>query len=172
MNSNIIYGKATLVAALLTIVILTAALVMQYAFGLMPCPLCLVQRGIFVLIFIFSLIEFLSRRKNVLRTFFCCITGLVSVLGMLVAGRHIWLQNTPASEIPSCLPSLDYLVDTFSLAQIVAKVFAGSSECSEVSWTFLGLSIPEQTFILFLLYFLFSIMKLLPVQFMKKDSHI
>lgn len=168
MNSSIVYGKATLVAAMLTLVILAIALIMQYVFDLMPCPLCLVQRGVFVMIGAFALAEYFSQNKPLQRKVFALFTTLSSALGMAIAGRHIWLQNTPASEIPSCLPSLDYLVDTFNFTQIVKKVFQGSSECSEVSLTLLGLTIPQQTFILFALYFLFSTLKLLPTRWWAK----
>ncbi|MCF6436721.1 disulfide bond formation protein B [Pseudoalteromonas sp. MMG022] len=162
MNSDFIYGRATLVASLLTIVFLIIAVIMQYGFKMMPCPLCLVQRGVFVLLFITILSEYLSRNKAKVSATFRLFSVFFSAAGMGIAGRHVWLQNTPASELPSCLPSLDYLIDTFSFAQIITKVFAGSSECSEVSWTFLGLTIPEQTFIIFFLYFIFSLIKFYP----------
>ncbi|MER2163140.1 MAG: disulfide bond formation protein B, partial [Psychrobacter alimentarius] len=35
------------------------------------------------------------------------------------------------------------------ILQVFKEVFAGSGECATVDWTFMGLSIPEQSLILF-----------------------
>ena len=67
----------------------------------------------------------------------------------VVAGRHVWLQHLPADQVPSCGPGLDYWLDTLPILQVFKEVFAGSGECAAIDWTFMGLSIPEQSLILF-----------------------
>ena len=67
----------------------------------------------------------------------------------VVAGRHVWLQHLPADQVPSCGPGLDYWLDTLPMQQVLKEVFAGSGECASIEWTFMGLSIPEQSLILF-----------------------
>ncbi|WP_350582978.1 disulfide bond formation protein B, partial [Pseudomonas sp. HY2-MNA-CIBAN-0224] len=66
-----------------------------------------------------------------------------------VAARHVWLQHLPADQVPSCGPGLDYWLDTLPMKQVLNEVFAGSGECAEIAWRFMGLSIPEQSLILF-----------------------
>jgi disulfide bond formation protein DsbB len=35
------------------------------------------------------------------------------------------------------------MLNSFPLAQVLPKVFKGEGDCAKVTWTFLGLSIPE-----------------------------
>ena len=71
--------------------------------------------------------------------------------GVAVAGRHIYLQNLPADEVPACtsLP-LDYMLEAFPFRTVVDKVLNGSGECAVVDWTFLGLSMPSWTLVWYL----------------------
>ena len=66
-----------------------------------------------------------------------------------VAARHVWLQHLPPDQVPSCGPGLDYWLEALPMKQVINQVLAGSGECAEISWRFLGLSIPEQAIILF-----------------------
>jgi disulfide bond formation protein DsbB len=42
------------------------------------------------------------------------------------------------------------MLEAFPLNETLALVFRGSGECAEVQWTFLALSIPEWTLLIFL----------------------
>jgi len=59
-----------------------------------------------------------------------------------VAGWHVWIQNLPADEGPSCGPGFDYIMDSFPLADALKMIFTGSGECATIDWIFLGLSMP------------------------------
>ena len=48
-----------------------------------------------------------------------------------------------------CVPGISYLLKSLPLSQVVKTMFMGSSECSKVDWSFLGLSIPGWTFLFF-----------------------
>ena len=72
------------------------------------------------------------------------------LLGIAVAGRHVWLQNLPEDQVPECGPGLDYMLEAFPLSETLSMVFTGSGECAEVQWTFLGLSIPGWTLLVFI----------------------
>jgi disulfide bond formation protein DsbB len=41
------------------------------------------------------------------------------------------------------------MIETMPLNDVLTQVLKGSGECADVQWTFLGLSIPEQTMLLF-----------------------
>jgi len=68
---------------------------------------------------------------------------LFVVAGAATAIRQIWLQSVPADQLPSCLPSLEYMMEALPFQEIARLVLHGTAECAEVSWTMLGLSIPE-----------------------------
>ena len=76
------------------------------------------------------------------RRVYAGLLGLVTAFGVVVAGRHVWLQHLPSDEIPACGPGLDYMWENFPLADVINMVFKGSGECATVDWTFLGLSMP------------------------------
>ena len=66
----------------------------------------------------------------------------MALAGAAVAGWHARLQSLPPDEVPSCGPGLEYMLDTFPLTETLKMVFKGSGECAEVSWQFLGISMP------------------------------
>ena len=69
-----------------------------------------------------------------------------ATLGVLIAGRHIWLQNLPPGEVPECGPGLNYMLENFPLSEVLSTVLRGSGSCAEVIWTFMGMSMPMWTF--------------------------
>jgi len=66
-----------------------------------------------------------------------------------VAARHVWLQHLPPDQVPACGPSLEYMLETLPFSETLSIVMMGDGNCAETMWTFLGLSIPEQTLALF-----------------------
>jgi disulfide bond formation protein DsbB len=62
--------------------------------------------------------------------------------GAGVAIRHSYLQHFPP-KTETCGTDLEFLLNTFSLAEAFPKIFAGTGSCSQVSWKFAGLTIPE-----------------------------
>ena len=115
-----------------------------------PCPLCMVDRGILVIIGGVCLVALAHNSNGVMLWVYTCLASLFCIIGIGVAARHIWLQGLPPDQVPECGPDLTYMLDVFPLGDVIKKVFAGSGQCAEVSWTFLGLTIPQQTLILFI----------------------
>ncbi len=114
------------------------------------CPLCVFQRVGVVVMGIFTLLAVLINPKKLLARLLLWLGSFAGILwSLVVAIRHVWIQHLPADEVPSCGPGLDFLLDAFPLMQVLKEVFSGSGECAEIAWQFLGLSIPEQTLILF-----------------------
>ncbi|MDO4223865.1 MAG: disulfide bond formation protein B [Acinetobacter sp.] len=123
---------------------------LQYGQGYEPCPLCILQRvGVFGLM-VFSLMSIIHRPKMFLFRRAYVFLGAVSILWSAgVAARHVWLQNLPADEVPSCGAGLDYLMETFPLMTVLREVLTGSGECAVIDWTFLGQSLPVWSFLFF-----------------------
>ena len=118
------------------------ALYAQYQLMLEPCPLCVFQRIAVIVLGVVFLIAALHNSAGVGSKIYAGLLGLATVFGVVVAGRHIWLQNLPPDEVPSCGPGLGYMLDNFPLGDALEMVFTGSGECANIDWQFLGLSMP------------------------------
>lgn len=70
--------------------------------------------------------------------------------GIVVAGRHLWIQSLPPELVPSCGPPLGYMFDSFPFATALKLVFTGSGECATVE-PILGLPMPAWSLLWFVL---------------------
>ena len=123
---------------------------LQRYMGFSPCPLCIFQRIGLMVMGGFALIAAIFDPKSKIVRLLLWLGSLAGIVwAAVVAGRHVWLQHLPADQVPSCGPGLDYWLDTLPMQQVLKEVFAGSGECASIEWTFMGLSIPEQSLILF-----------------------
>lgn len=126
------------------------AYVLQYGMGLQPCPFCLLQRWVLMLaavIFLFSaLLPSLSWQRLGLG-----LNTLLILFGGALAGRQIWLQHLPADKVPACGPSLDFMLANFPWHQTLRILYNGTGECAEITFRFLGLSLPIWSLLGFLL---------------------
>ena len=123
---------------------------LQRHLGLSPCPLCIFQRVGLIVMGGFALISALFNPKSKVIRLLLWLGSLVGIgWATAVAARHVWLQHLPADQVPSCGPGLNYWLDTLPILQVFKEVFAGAGECASVDWTLMGLSIPEQSLILF-----------------------
>jgi disulfide bond formation protein DsbB len=112
-----------------------------------PCPLCVFQRIAFMCIGAVALVAVVHNPGRAGRFVYAGLISLGGLAGMVIAGRHLWLQNLPPELVPDCGMGLNYMLDTMPFSQVLAEVFQGSGECAEVMWTFLALSMPAWTFV-------------------------
>lgn len=143
------------------LLLLAYALYVQHVDFLDPCPLCIFQRVCFLLLGVVALIAAIHNPGVRGRRVYFGFGLFFSVLGAGIAGRHVWLQNLPADQVPACGPGLNYMIDTLPFLKVLEEVFYGSGECAEISWQFLGLSMPSWVLIVFLLFSAVLILKLL-----------
>lgn len=132
---------------LLCAALLAYALYVQFGMLMLPCPLCILQRLAFAAMGIVFLVGGLhSPKGRVGRGVYGLLAFVAAATGAGVAGRHVWLQSLPASEVPLCTSmGLDYMVEAMGPLKALSSVLAGSGECAKVDWTFLGLSMPAWT---------------------------
>ena len=123
------------------------ALYNQYVEFLDPCPLCIFQRIAFIWMGAFALLAALHNPAGWGRKLYVWLITLGTALGVASAGRHIWLQGLPPGDVPECGPGLNYMLDNFPLKDVLSSVLNGSGSCAEVSWTFMGLSMPIWTMV-------------------------
>lgn len=118
-------------------------LFLQYVKHQDPCPLCMVQRVIFIAILVVFALAALHGPKRAGERVYAALIGLLSFSGIGVAARHIWIQNLPKDQVPACGPGLEYMLETMPMADVLKQLMHGSGECAEKGWTFLTLGIPE-----------------------------
>ncbi len=127
------------------------ALFSQYVLGLEPCPLCIFQRVAVISMGVVFLVAAIHAPGLVGRRVYGVLLALAAAGGAIVAGRHVWLQNLPPDQVPTCGPGLDFMLEAFPFTEMLTTVFSGSGECAEVDWAFVGLSMPAWVLICVLL---------------------
>ncbi len=116
---------------------------LQYVKHQDPCPLCMVQRVIFIAILVVFALAAAHGPKRLGQRIYAALIGFLSLSGAGVAARHIWIQNLPKDQVPACGPGLDYMLETMPMADVLKELLHGSGECAAKGWTFLTLGIPE-----------------------------
>ncbi len=133
-------------------------LYLQYVKQQDPCPLCMVQRMIFVAILVLFAVAALHGPKRIGERVYAALIGLLSLLGVAVAARHIWIQHLPKDQVPACGPGLDYMLDTFPMADVLKELLHGSGECAVRGWSFLTLGIPEWSLLCYIALGMWSVL--------------
>lgn len=139
------------------IAMLGAAYVMEYGFNMAPCKLCMFQRVVFMAIVIVSMLTALINPRKIGRIFWGLLLIILTSIGIALSLRHLYLQSLPPELVPDCGPPLDYMMDILPLSEVIVSVLNGSGDCAEVSWVFLGLTIPGWTLVAFIGILLFTI---------------
>ncbi len=140
---------------LTSISLLAYALYLQHAVHLDPCPLCIFQRIVFIFIAVLCLVALVHNPAGWGRRVYAAGAVLLSLGGAALAGRHVWLQHFP--EAAECGAGLEYMLEQFPINEVFSLVLKGTGECGDVLWSFMGLSIPEWTLIVFVTFLLVSL---------------
>ena len=118
------------------------ALYLQYGLGLMPCNLCILQRGAVILLGVVFLLAALHDPKRVGARVYASLIALAASLGVLLSARHVWVQMQPAGSLPSCGADFYTLLDMLPVHEAIATVLRGGAECQANLWSLFGLSMP------------------------------
>lgn len=140
-----------ILAFLCCLIILTIGVYLEVAIKLIPCPLCVLQRIIFMVLGILFLVGGLMHFRILKQRIYHLIIAGIALFGVITAGRQVWISHLPPDQLPSCGANLNYLFKILPFQQAVQVLFQGSGSCAEVKWRLLGLSIPEWSLILFVI---------------------
>jgi protein dithiol:quinone oxidoreductase len=144
-NTRLMFALAALACA----GIIGFAFYLQYFQEMEPCPLCWFQRfAVLVLGIGFAVAAFFTRSARGAKGWALVLT-ILAAIGMGIAGRHIWIQNLPADQVPACGQSVLYMLDNMSFLDVFAKALNGSSDCAKRDM-WLGLTLPSWTMIIFI----------------------
>ncbi len=129
--------------------LMAAALYFQYVGHLEPCPLCILQRLAVIGTGLILLAGGLHNPGRWGRRIYGALTIIVAGAGAGVAIRHVWIQHLPFDQQPGCTYEFSYMLEKFPLAKTLKLVLEGTGDCAQVSWSFLGLSMPAWTLVFF-----------------------
>jgi disulfide bond formation protein DsbB len=133
------------------------ALYLQHVEHQEPCPLCILQRFAFIAMMAVFLVAALHGPARRGAAVYSGLLVVVGGIGAAIAARQVWLQHLPLDKVPACGPGLEYMLEQFPLAQALRQIFAGSGECAEAGWRFLGLTIAGWSLAWFVVLVLFAV---------------
>lgn len=141
--------------------LMAVGLYMQHFMDLVPCALCITQRIFIIATGAWALIGVLAHNLVPLRNILSFLAVISAITGGFFSSRQLWLQSLPEDQVPACGPSFDYLIEAFPLQEALTVLMRGDGNCAEVSWTFLGISIPGWTLVAFIGLALINIWQLI-----------
>lgn len=132
------------------------ALYVQYVDHIEPCLLCMLQRVFYVALGLTALVAALHYRARFARYLYNWLALIFTLLGLLAAGRQVWLQHLPPSSQANsfCLPGYKYLIENQAWSVLFKAIFSNAPDCAKISWTFLRLSMAEWSLVLFIVLLL------------------
>ena len=109
MQNFLTFKRINLFGSFLAFILVVVAVAIQTQFNLEPCPLCVSQRIVFIVIgFLFFLFSFL--KPNQLIKFIHVLTLLTAnIVGIVFAIRHIMIQSKWITVPAECGIDLDLL---------------------------------------------------------------
>ncbi len=120
---------------------------LQTIFRLAPCPLCIFQRLLYLVIGGLAVLGFLW---PTIRLAWAGLIGLLAVLGGSVAAYQTWMQAFPelATECGYAEPNaIERLVDWLGMAW--PSMFMATGFCTSRDWVFLNLSMANWSLLVF-----------------------
>ncbi len=155
MNANPLawpFRVQFLSGALVCIALLAYAIFEQFQMGIEPCPKCIFQRIAFMAMALIFLAGAAHGPRATGRRVYAVLVAIAAMVGAVIAVRHLYVQLTPHDLLmEGCGPGLNYLLDSFPLADAIKKAFMASGDCGEINWTFLGLTMPGWTLVCYVL---------------------
>jgi len=127
---------------------LFGSLFFQYVMNYAPCTLCLLQRFCFTSILLVALLSLYMKGKKL---FFHILNFLFITSGILLSLRQVYLQRFATYDSLLCKAQELKPVYEMTLSEIFRNIYSGTSSCSEINYYFLGLSLAEWSFVIFIL---------------------
>ena len=149
--------KIDLIACLIGCLVLASAYYLELYVGLKPCPLCILQRYLFVLLILLFFLGALLPLLNFARRLYHGFVFLIAGLGVAAAGWHVWLTTLPHEQVPPCEASLYIMLKYLPIKQVINNILRAGGDCSDVQWHFLNLNLPMWSLIAFIILALIAL---------------
>lgn len=144
--------------ALSAFALVAIGLQIQAIHSLAPCPLCIFQRVLYLLIGGLALIAWLAPSWQRL---WAALMGVTALVGLMVASYQSWMQAYPhlATECSYTDPNLiERFVDW--LGMLHPGLFLATGFCAGRDWLFLNLSMANWSVVVFAAYLLAAVLVL------------
>jgi protein dithiol:quinone oxidoreductase len=150
-----------LILAVGTLAIDVGGFGLQTVLKLNPCPLCIFQRVLFLMLFLWGLLGAALPFRILIKPIGVCIL-LTSLVGAATAGYQSWMQLFPENFTNTCNNIEPNLIEQFVdwLGMIEPTLFMASGLCTSKAWEFLHLSMANWALSTFTLIALLSIWRL------------
>ena len=152
MQNFLTFKRINLLGALLSFLLVGLALTIQTQFDLEPCPLCVSQRIVFILIGLLFLVFSFLNPTRLIKFIHLVSLLVVNIAGIVFAIKHILIQGKWITVPAECGIDLDYMFENFPIREAFSLLFKGTGDCSEIDWLFLGLSLPQLALIAYIMF--------------------
>lgn len=129
--------NALLLIAAVGIALVGAALYLQHAKDMLPCPLCVIQRYLFLGVAVFSLIGAFANKIRA----FGALALLCALGGLGVVAKHLYVLAHPGF---SCgIDPMETVLNKIPTATMLPWLFRADGLCEAAQDTVLGLNVPQ-----------------------------
>ena len=152
----------TVVCFLALTTIIYSMVVLHYK----PCPMCILQQFSLLMVFVFSVLAWVTNKKRFLQILWGVIIIMIIIAGLYIAVEQVFMQHakTVATSI-DIAPGCDAVSNPYVLS--ATKSIVGSIEsCSDISDTIAGVSLAMYSLIFFTgllvlnsIYFIINLIK-------------
>jgi len=144
-------SKPWLLLAISALALKLCALFFQYAMDLAPCIMCVYQRLAIAAIILAGLVGFVGHQWLITRLVAYGLWATGAIWGLLIALEHVEMQANSGSLFFSCefIPNFPSWAP---LHQWFPSVFEATGDCGEISWQFLGFSMPQWMVVIYSVY--------------------
>lgn len=132
------------------VAILGFALYLQHVERLDPCPWCIVQRLGYIAIGLIALVAALHRPGPGMTVFYAVLGAATAAAGAVAAGYQVYLQSDP-KRAAACVGSpVERFLDQTGIGSWSPPLLQYDGPCTVKPWSFLWLSIPEWSLVVFI----------------------
>lgn len=143
--------KSYLLGTVLCIGAISFAYFIQYWEELDPCPFCIIERWILFSLGAVFILGTLQGSKTWGNKLYGLVLSTLSVIGLIVSGKHVWLQHQPLKQIASCTNELSKMLNEAPFVQKLLYLLKDSPECQIVNYRLFGFSLAELTLGMFIM---------------------
>ncbi|HEX8961818.1 MAG TPA: disulfide bond formation protein B [Rhodocyclaceae bacterium] len=148
MNKPALNARAPFAAAAaVSIGLVVVGVILSRMLNLAACPLCILQRMVYLLVAAVGLLGLLAARPAP-RRIAALAMAAAAATGAFVAGYQVWIQNFARdTNCVAATPWWEQMVDWAS--ERLPLLFQVSGLCSEPGWKLLGVTIAEWSLLAF-----------------------
>ena len=140
--------RILLAIGLLGLVLVAGGLVMARTMNLAACPLCILQRMVYLILSLEVTLTLLAFRKPFAVNWAAYLIAATAGVGVWIAAYQTWLQRF-ATDVSCTANQAWWEQFVYWAGEKSPLLFEATGLCSEAGWKFLSLSIAEWSLLMF-----------------------